>query len=99
MFNSTQIKLGSNSQTVQFNTPSSGMLQRSHPKSFFLRFAKGSTLEKWIFDEKPYSNIDEYGRNKTLVTVLQIMVFGDIQYLCEVVKNEDLELNENNKQS
>lgn len=91
MLNSTQIKLGSNSQTVQFNSPSSGMLQRSNPKSFFIRFAKGSKMEDWVFSDNPYCDqLDQYPRTKTFVTVLQIMVFGDIQYLCEVVKNEDL---------
>lgn len=91
MFNSTKIQLGSNSQTVQFNTPSSGMLQRSHSKSFFIRFAKGSKMEDWVFSEEPYCDKKEaYPYTKTFVTVLQIMVFGDIQYLCEVVKNEHL---------
>lgn len=96
MFNTTQIKLGSNSQTVSFNTPSTGMMQKSNPKSKFIRFQKGSKMEEWLF---PKENIDptiqvknQYGvYNSTgKVTVLQVLIFGDNQFLCEVVYDVDL---------
>lgn len=48
---STYIRMGDTTNKVQFNTPSTGMMQRSHPKSKFLRFQKGSNMEKWIFPE------------------------------------------------
>ena len=97
MFNTTHIKMGSNTSEVTLNTPSHGIMQRSHPKSRFIRFSKGSDVEKWVFnrkEEKAYCNklreeksYDDFGKP---ITVLQIMVFGDIQYLCEVVNDEDL---------
>ena len=86
----TNIKLGSNSQTVQFNSPSTGILQRSHPKSTFIRFQKGSELEKSIFPhngQKPYLWIN--GEKKHMV-VLQILIFGDNYYLVEIVNEEYL---------
>lgn len=114
MFNTsnTNIKLGSNTTNVQFNTPSTGMMQRSHPKSRFIRFQKGSDMEKLIFpiadneesklsrSETKYRDPSSYDRHfndrsyqvniDTPVTILQILIFGADQYLCEVVKNSDL---------
>lgn len=97
MLNTTNIKMGSNTSKVVLNTPSHGMMQRSHPKSRFIRFDMGSKVEEWVFnriEEKAYCNkkreeksYDDFGKP---ITVLQIMVFGDVQYLCEVVNNEDL---------
>lgn len=45
----TYISMGDTTTKVQFNTPSTGMMQRSHPKSKFIRFQKGSQIEKEIF--------------------------------------------------
>lgn len=47
----TNIKMGSNTQNVQFNATSTGMMQRSHPKSIFIRCAMGSEVEKNLFPE------------------------------------------------
>ena len=88
--------MGSNTSNVTLNTPSHGMMQRSHPKSFFIRFAKGSPMEDWIFNDKGKPSTlkkkNDYGSYIDIcdVTVLQIMVFGDIQYLCEVVESKNL---------
>lgn len=99
----TNIKLGSNSQSVQFNTPSTGMMQRSHPKSIFIRFQKGSDFEKMVFPcdgKSPYIKKFDFGsegydefkdtKGKIEVTVLQILVFGNDYFLCEVVENSNL---------
>ena len=99
MLNSTNIKLGSNSQTVQFNSPSSGILQRSHPKSIFLRFQINSNLEEMVFPSDgttPYIHKHEYNsigytkykesQGKIEVTVLQVLIFGNNYYLVEVVE-------------
>jgi len=103
MFNisQTNIKMGSHTSNVTFNQPSSGMMQRSHPKSFFVKFSGGSKMEDWIFnyqgesaalkkktkyssDRNPdYENICE-------VEVLQVLVFGTIEYMVELVRKEDL---------
>lgn len=96
MSNTTHIKMGSNTSNVVLNTPSHGMMQRSHPNSFFIRFAKGSTMEDWIFNDKGGKSVlkkkNTYGSYEDIceITILQIMVFGDIQYLCEVVRDSDL---------
>ena len=70
------------------------MLQKSHPKSFFKRFEKGSRCANWLFSENPclkklnkYDNWEHYMN----VIVLQVMVFGDNQFLCELINTEDLE--------
>lgn len=48
MLNSTTIRLGSNSQNVTFNTPSSGIMQKCHPRSRFIRFHSNSELAKTV---------------------------------------------------
>lgn len=103
MFNTTNMKLGSNSQTVQLNTPSTGILQRSNPKSIFIRFQIGSKMEERVFPSdgtSPYIYKCEYSSNqydnyketqgKIEVIVLQILIFGENQYLVEVVEPRHL---------
>lgn len=97
MFNNTIMKLGNNSQTVQFNAPCTGILQKSNPKSIFVRFQKNSNLEGCVFPsngQPPYihefrydeSGYGEYKSHKIEVIVLQVLIFGDNQYLCEVIE-------------
>lgn len=99
MLNKTTIILGSTSQCVQFNAPSTGILQRSNPKSIFVRFQKGSEMEKMVFPStgvNPYIHQYEWGNKmydnyresegKIEVVVLQILIFGDNYYLVEVVE-------------
>lgn len=105
MLNTTNLKLGSNSQSVSFNSPSTGMLQKSHPKSRFVRFQRGSQMEAELFpSDKKNTSILTHTETKSYsgsfnsykdvthheVTVLQIMVFGEDHFLCEVVENEFL---------
>lgn len=99
MFNTSQtnIKMGRNTSNVTLNTPSHGMIQRSHPKSFFIRFSSGSPLEGFIFnskgDQPSLIKKDKWGEKweaSDRVDVLQVMVFGDVQYLCEAVNIKDL---------
>jgi hypothetical protein len=97
MFNT--FKLGSNSQTVQFNAPSTGILQKSNPKSLFVRFQKGSKMEEMVFPsdgsnahihkyEYSDSMRDKYSdtNGKIEVVVLQVLIFGDNNYLVEVIE-------------
>lgn len=89
MFN--PIKLGDSNQIVNFNATSTGHLQKSHPKSKFIRFQKSSSLEKTIFsiNQKPYIiGVDRF--DKIEITVLQILVFGDNYFLCEIIENKDI---------
>lgn len=87
MFNSTNINLKSSSTTVQFNTPCTGILQRSHPRSVFIRFQKESEMERNIFPcNGTTSTIKRYDKYID-VTILQILIFGDNSFLVEVVES------------
>lgn len=102
MLNTTNIKMGSNTQVVQFNTTSTGMMQRSHPKSFFVRCSLGSNMEKWLFSERgEQSKIDKatssYNTVFEEVQVLQILIFGNDRYLIEIVKLSDLTIEDSDK--
>lgn len=105
MFNT--IKVGGNSSSVTFNQPCTGILQRSHPSSIFIRFAVGSNMEKWVFPhngDKPhmcktqdgsgvsYKTAKKYEDkgNVIEIVVLQVLLFGDNQYLVEVIEPEFL---------
>lgn len=100
----TSIRLGSNSQTVTFNQVSTGMMQRSNSNSIFIRFSKNSDMEKALFPtngKKSYmhqfnysnDNYEKYGETngKIEVVVLQILIFGDDQFLCEVLETKFLQ--------
>ena len=102
----TNIKLGSNSQTVTFNQTSTGMMQRSNPNSIFIRFQKNSTLAKMVFPDNgnnPYIEKFDYNSSKYQkykdtggkleVIVLQILVFGQDEFLCEVIDTKFLQSN------
>lgn len=90
MFNT--IKLGDSNQTVNFNATSTGHLQKSHPKSRFIRFQKGSDLEKRVFPvySNTHSHIVNLDNDREEVTVLQTLVFGNDNFLCEIIENKDI---------
>ncbi len=88
------LKFGNNTQNVTFNNPCSGILQKSHPKSVFIRFDKESEMEQWLFGREGKCAIikrtdPQYDRRKNdfEVTVLQVMLFGNTSYLCEIIEN------------
>ena len=80
--------------SVNIKPACTGMLQKSHPNSFFKRFHKNSKMADWIFDENPYlQKITEYKDYKKYmdVVVLQVMCFGDNEFLCELINKKLLE--------
>ncbi len=85
-------KIGGNTTNVSFTNPSTGIIQKSHPKSTFVRCQKGSSMEDWLFDDNPCLKRKKSGYYEKYadVTVLQIMVFGDNQLLIEIVNNDFL---------
>lgn len=92
MLNNTSYKIGGNTTEVSFNTPATGIIQKSHPKSRFINCHRGSKMADWLFDDVPQlKKKDKYDRYEKWVdiTILQIMVFGD-QLLVEIVHNEFL---------
>lgn len=86
-------KIGGNTTQVSFNSPSSGIIQKSHPSSKFIRFQVGSGLAKSILSvaEQPYFTLKTLCVDKIVpITVLQLMVFGENEILAEIVYNEHL---------
>lgn len=89
MFNNTTYN-----NSVNIKPACSGMLQQSHPKAFFLRFHKNSKMADWVFDTSPclkrlnrYNDYDKYMD----VVVLQVMCFGDEEFLCELIDKNEFE--------
>lgn len=102
MLNRTSFNIGDVTNQVSFNAPSSGIIQRSHPRSNFVRFHARSKIADWVFSDYPrlveqewkFSNV---GYNKIYankIVVLQVMVFGDDELLVEYVNETDLINNE-----
>lgn len=80
--------------SVNIKPACTGMLQKSHPNSFFKRFHKNSKMADWIFDENPcLQKTTEYKDYKKYmdVVVLQVMCFGDNEFLCELIDKKLLE--------
>lgn len=82
----TSIKLGDTN--VTFNAPCTGMIQKSHPKSNFMRFHKSSKMADWVFSDYPRLKEEKYNSDK--IIILQIMVFGDNELLMEYVYEKDI---------
>ena len=81
-------------QTVNIKPACGGLLQKSHPRSFFKRFHKTSDMAGWLLSENPcLKRKTEYALYETYmdVVVLQIMCFGDNELLCELVDAKEFE--------
>lgn len=89
MFNNTTYN-----SSVNIKPACSGMLQQSHPKSFFMRFHKDSKKAEWIFSTSPcLKELNKYDRFEKImdVVVLQVMCFGDEEFLCELIDKNEFE--------
>ena len=81
-------------QTVKIKPVCCGLLQKSHPRSFFKRFHKTSDMAGWVLSENPcLKRKNVYAEYETYmdVVVLQIMSFGDNEFLCELVDVKEFE--------
>lgn len=78
------------SSLVNIKPACSGMLQKSHPKAFFLRFHKTSEMAQWLFCPSPYIR-DRNDKKIMDVIVLQVMSFGDNEFLCEIIDIKEFE--------
>ena len=83
--------------TVNIKPACSGMLQKSHPKSFFLNFHKNSRMADWIFNENPClkrktNDYGDYYQKYMDVIVLQVVISGEY-FFCEVVNINEFEDN------
>ena len=93
MFN-TNIDNRKYKQTVNIKPACCGLLQKSHPHSFFKRFHKTSDMAEWVLSENPsLKRKTEYASYETYmnVVILQIMSFGDNEFLCELVDAKEFE--------
>lgn len=80
----TSIKLGNTN--VTFNAPCTGMMQKSHPKSNFVRFKNTSPASRWVFSFYPRLTEEE----KDKIVVLQVMCYGNEWILIEYVYEKDI---------
>lgn len=71
---------------IVMNTPCIGTLQKTHLKSYFMRFHVTSEMAGYIF-----SNTPRLSRNGDEIVALQIMSFGDNYLLMEYVYKSDYE--------
>ena len=63
----------------------SGCMTKTFRKSYFIRFQRGSILEKSIFNvDGGQAEID--GKN---VVVLQVMLMANENFVCELIDKED----------
>jgi hypothetical protein len=86
MLNVTSFNIGEITSKVSLNTPSTGIIQKSHPRSNFTRFHARSPRAEYVLSDFPRLTKDS---SRKLV-VLQIMVFGNDELLVEYVYEEDL---------
>ena len=96
MFN-TNIDNRKYEQSVNIKPACCGLLQKSHPRSFFKQFDINSRMADWVLSENPclkrkndYANYETYME----VVVLQIMPFGDNGFLCELIDAKEFESDE-----
>lgn len=86
MLNVTSFNIGDITSKVSLNTPSTGIIQKSHPRSNFVRFHSKSQMSEYVLSDSP-----RLTKNSTRkLVVLQIMVFGNDELLVEYVYEEDL---------
>lgn len=69
---------------LTFNSPASGIIQKSTEKSFFVRMHQNSQMSKEVF-----TDVGEY--NKKPVVVLQTLLSHEGWFLTEMIYKKDLE--------
>ena len=72
-----------NTNKTEINSPATGIIQKSNPKSFFLRMQNGSELSKEIFSQNPVYN-------RTKVAVIQVLLMDKEWLLVELVAESEL---------
>lgn len=73
MLNVTSFNIGEITSKVSLNTPSSGIIQRSHPRSKFVRFHSRSPMSEYAFSSRlSKDGVADYGNDELLV-----------EYVCE----------------
>ncbi len=82
--------------SVSFNAPATGIIQKSAPKSRFVRFAQGSRFEDNIFGIAPvmFTNKEDedrgYASERKPITILQVLLTTNNGFLVEYIFDEDI---------
>ena len=90
----TNIDNGKYDQTVNIKPACCGLLQKSHPRSFFKQFDINSRMADWVLSENPcLKRKTSSARWETYmdIVVLQVMSFGVNEILCEMVDAKEFE--------
>lgn len=74
----------SNKHSINIKPACSGILQKSHPCSYFVRFHVQSECAKSVLSKNPT-------HNGFSIVVLQVMVFGDNEILAELILKAEYE--------
>ena len=92
MFNSYHA--GNNTQNVQINAVT-GAILKNHPKSWFERFHLQSNRAKALFQEGGHKAYTRYGDTRDPendITILQMVICGDMEVMAELVYTKDYEM-------
>lgn len=79
--------------TVNIKPACTGMIQKSHPKSFFYQFRADSSYADYLFSDDPVlrrKNRNECWEIYMHVIVLQVMCYGSGMMLAELINIEDM---------
>ena len=110
MFNSNHYHAGNHTSNVKINAVT-GAILKNHPKSWFERFNLKSERAKELFTEGGYKatkkvwRVNSYYRSggeyvkehdpEKDITILQMVICGDMEVMAELVYTKDYERNPN----
>ena len=80
MWNTTNVD---NQSSTHFNTPATGMIQKSNKNSYLLRMHANSKLKDELFKRDPMHDNES-------VTVLQVLLIDEGYWLVEIVPSDKL---------
>ena len=106
MFNTSYYQAGNHTSNVKINAVT-GAILKNHPKSWFERFHLRSERAKALltegghkaFDQKyedgplhPYGHYRDVENPEKNITVLQMVICGDMEVMAELVYTKDYEI-------
>lgn len=92
MFNSYHA--GNNTQSIQINAVT-GAILKNHPKSWFERFHLQSNRAEALFQEGGHKAYTYYRGTRDPekdITILQMVICGDMEVMAELVYTKDYEM-------
>lgn len=109
MFNTSNYHAGNHTNNVKINAVT-GAILKNHPKSWFERFNLNSERAKQLLVEGGHKGVDKkwhdaaYSRGyytdesnpEKNITVLQMVICGDMEVMAELVYTKDYDMKEDN---